>query len=410
MRTDRERRQVMSAAHYVDLAAANSTFHYTLALAAARLGSDVAMVNIIGSDSLHTVAAVGMPLHAVPRAGTMCDEIVRSGRPMATSHIEHRFAFAPDARAYLGVPITGREGVVIGTLSLLNSRPQRVTPDQLDGLVAMAAVVEEQLEMLRRRGRAPVPSGSAASTLAEAVDRHQIVPFYQPLVDLGTGRVTGFEALARWEHPDRGLLAPAEFIPLAEDTDIILELDRLVIGQAFQDVAPWLDSYPDLGVSVNLSKPSSVTLEVTETVILAADPGDRSQVIELRDAGFRIVLDDFGTGFSSFEHVLRLPIDGLKLDREVTRQLGTRAGDAVTRSLVGLARDLELALVIEGVETRVEADIAQRLGCGRAQGYLWSVPVPASEVPGILGANHWHPELSAVVPGPARSSDRTTIV
>ena len=107
----------------------------------------------------------------------MCDEIVRSGRPMATSHIEHRFAFAPDARAYVGVPITGREGVVIGTLSLLNSRPQRVTPDQLDGLVAMAAVVEEQLEMLRRRGRAPVPSGSAASTLAEAVDRHQIVPF-----------------------------------------------------------------------------------------------------------------------------------------------------------------------------------------------------------------------------------------
>jgi len=244
--------------------------------------------------------------------------------------------------------------------------------------------------------------------------------------------VTGFEALARWEHPDRGLLAPGEFIPLAEDTDIILELDRLVIGQAFQDVAPWLDSYPDLGVSVNLSsrhferrdgveyirvladaaaiKPSSVTLEVTETVILAADPGDRSQVIELRDAGFRIVLDDFGTGFSSFEHVLRLPIDGLKLDRAVTRQLGTRAGDAVTRSLVGLARDLELALVIEGVETRVETDIAQRLGCGRAQGYLWSVPVPASEVPGILGANHWHPELSAVVPGPARSSDRTTIV
>lgn len=340
MRTDRERRQVMPAAHYVDLAAANSTFHYTLALAAARFVSDVAMVNIIGSDSLHTVAAVGMPLHAVPRAGTMCDEIVRSGRPMATSHIEHRFAFAPDARAYVGVPITGREGVVIGTLSLLNSRPQRVTPDQLDGLVAMAAVVEEQLEMLRRRGRAPVPSGSAASTLAEAVDRHQIVPFYQPLVDLGTGRVTGFEALARWEHPDRGLLAPAEFIPLAEDTDIILELDRLVIGQAFQDVAPWLDSYPDLGVSVNLSsrhferrdgveyirvladaaaiKPSSVTLEVTETVILAADPGDRSQVIELRDAGFRIVLDDFGTGFSSFEHVLRLPIDGLKLDRAVT--------------------------------------------------------------------------------------------
>jgi FOG: EAL domain len=258
------------------------------------------------------------------------------------------------------------------------------------------------------------------------------VPFYQPLVDLGTGRVAGFEALARWEHPDRGLLAPVDFIPPAEDTDIILELDRLIIGQAFEDVVPWLDTYPDLGVSVNLSSrhfeqidgvehirvladaaainPSSATLEVTETVILAADPGNRSQVMELRDAGFRIVLDDFGTGFSSFENVLRLPIDGLKLDRAETQQLGTRAGDAVTRALVGLARDLELALVIEGVETRVEADIAQRLGCGQAHGHLWSVPVPAGDVPGILGVDHWHPDLSAVVPSPARWSGRTSIV
>jgi EAL domain-containing protein (putative c-di-GMP-specific phosphodiesterase class I) len=432
VRTDQERRQHTSASHYLGLAAANSTLHHTVALAAERLGFAAGVVNILDADMQHTVAAVGAPLDTVARTGTMCDAVVRSGRPTAMGHIKHRFAFAPSVRAYVGVPITGREGVVVGTLCLLDTRPHRVTPEQMTGLVSMAAVIEDQLEMLRRRGRSPVSSGTAASTLANAVDRREIVPFYQPLVDLGTGRVAGFEALARWEHPDRGLLAPVDFIPFAEDTDIILELDRLIIGQAFEDVVPWLDTYPDLGVSVNLSSrhfeqtdgaehirvladtaainPSSVNLEVTETVILAADPGDRSQVIELRDAGFRIVLDDFGTGFSSFEHVLRLPIDGLKLDRAVTQQLGTRAGDAVTRALVGLARDLELALVIEGVETRVEADIAQRLGCGQAQGYLWSVPVPAGNVPGILGVDQWHPELSAVVPSPAQRSGRTTIV
>lgn len=422
----------MSASHYLGLAATDATLHHTVALAAERLGFAAGVVNILDVDTQHTVAAVGTPLDTVARAGTLCDGVVRSGRPVAVGHINPRSASAPSARAYVGVPVTGREGVVVGTLSLFDTRPHRVTPDQLSGLVSLAGVVEDQLEMLRRRGRGPVTTGTAASTLADAVDRGQIVPFYQPLVDLGTGCVAGFEALARWEHPERGLLAPADFIPLAEDTDIILELDRLIIGQAFEDVAPWLDSYPDLGVSVNLSSrhfehrdgveyirvladaaavsPSSVTLEVTETVILAADPGDRSQVIDLRDAGFRIVLDDFGTGFSSFEHVLRLPIDGLKLDRAVTQQLGTRAGDAVTRALVGLARDLELALVIEGVETRVEADIAQRLGCGQAQGYLWSVPVPASEVPAILGTDHWHPELSTVIPSPATGSGRTSTV
>lgn len=429
---DKERRQHLSASHYVGLAAASATLHRTVALAAERLGFAAGFVNILDADAQYTVAAVGAPLDTVARAGTMCDGVVRSGRPAAVGHIKHRSASAPGIRAYVGVPLNGREGVVVGTLCLLDTRPHRVTPDQVSGLVWLAGVVEDQLEMLRRRGRGPFSTGTAASTLADAVDRREIVAFYQPLVDLGTGRVTGFETLARWQHPERGLLAPVDFIPLAEDTDIILELDRLVIGQAFEDLVPWLDTFPDLGVSVNLSSrhfehrdgidfireladaaaidPSSVTLEVTETVILAADPGDRSQVVDLRDAGFRVVLDDFGTGFSSFEHVLRLPIDGLKLDRAVTQQLGTRTGDAVTRALVGLASDLELALVIEGVETRAEADIAQRLGCGQAQGYLWSVPVPASEVPGLLGVSLWHPGLSTVIPSPATLTGRASVV
>jgi EAL domain-containing protein (putative c-di-GMP-specific phosphodiesterase class I) len=428
VQTDQQRRQHTSASHYLGLALADSILEHTVALAAERFGFAAGLVNILDAGSQHTVAAAGAALDTVARVGTLCDAVVRSGVPAVRGDIRDRFAYAPSVRAYVGVPISGREGVVIGTLSLLDTRPHTFSSAQMTNLIAMASVVEDQLEMLRRRGSSPLREGTAASSLTGAVDRREIVPFYQPLVDLGTGRVSGFEALARWRHPERGLLAPVDFIPLAEDTDIILELDRLVIAQAFEDVAPWLATDPDLGVSVNLSSrhfeqtdaigyirtlaeaaainPASVTLEVTETVILAADQRDRSHIMELREAGFRVVLDDFGTGFSSFEHVLRLPIDGLKLDRAVTHELGTRAGDAVTRALVGLARDLELALVIEGVETRVEADIAQRLGCGQAQGFLWSAPVPAAEVPAILAANHWHPELSAIVPSPGRSGDR----
>ena len=134
-----------------------------------------------------------------------------------------------------------------------------------------------------------------------------------------------------------------------------------------------------------------MTLEITETVALAAHPGDRDFLQELRARGFSVVLDDFGTGFSVVEKVLRLPIDGIKIDRSVSSQLGTRTGDAVTRALVGLADELQLSIVIEGIATAEQAAHARALGCTHGQGFWWSAPMPGSDFTAYL-ARHQPPE------------------
>lgn len=225
-------------------------------------------------------------------------------------------------------------------------------------------------------------------------------------IDLRTGEVSALEALARWRHPRRGVLAPAEFIPLAEDTEIIIDLDLAVLRQAVVDFTRWHRQHRSLRLHVNLSSrhfdhpdcveritaavtdagvsPAAVNLEVTETAALAAHPHDRSFLAELREEGFQIVLDDFGTGYSMLKHVLRLPIDGVKFGGAVAKALGTRPGDALVRALVSLAADLDLHTIIEGVRTPEHAAHVQALGCTHAQGYLWAPPLPATQIGELL--------------------------
>lgn len=404
------RRQHVSARHYVDMATAGSALQQSVALAAGRFGFLMALVNVLDAGSRHTIAAVGAPLGTVARPGTLCDEVVRSGVPVVRRDITVPPLAAPGIRAYVGVPLTGREGLVIGTLCLSDTRPRTFSAEQMVQLVAIGAVVQDQLELVRRRGPWPAGSVADATELAAAIESRQVVPYYQPVVDLRTGRVDAVEALARWRHPVRGMLAPAEFIPLAEDTDIILDLDLAVLRQAVADFARWRPHHPWLALNVNLSarhfdysdcveritgaitgmgmSPSAVNLEVTETAAMAANPSDRNFLADLRERGFRILLDDFGTGFSMMEHVLRLPIDGLKLGSTVTAALGTQVGDALVRAFVSLAADLNLSTVIEGIETPEQAARAPELGGTHAQGYLWARPLPATDVTGLLSTQH----------------------
>ena len=264
-------------------------------------------------------------------------------------------------------------------------------------LVAIAAVVVDQLEMLRRRGPHPVGSTTNVTELTAAVDADQIVPYYQPIVDLRTGQIMGVEALARWHHPVRGVLPPATFIPLAEDTEIIIDLDLAILSQAAVDFVGWQRQYPRLRLNTNLSSrhfehpdcvdritgavttaglaPEVVNVEVTETAEIATASHDAHRFLDtLRARGFRIVLDDFGTEYSAMEHLLCLPVDGLKTDHSFTAALGTPVGDALIRGVVGFAADLDLTLVIEGVETQHQATRAHHLGAPLAQGYLWAPP------------------------------------
>jgi EAL domain-containing protein (putative c-di-GMP-specific phosphodiesterase class I) len=402
------RRHHVSASHYLHTPIWDSAVHKTLALTAACLRFPTAVVNVLDADTQHTIAGVGAVVGHVARHGTWCDEVVRTNAPVVIHDAAAAASAAPGA--YVGVPLTGREGLTVGTLCLHDVRPHPITAAELTQLQATAAIIEDQLEMLRRQDAATSAEVVGAVELAAAVATGQVVPYYQPVVDLHTGTVKAFEALARWEHPTLGVLRPSAFLRVAEDTDIITDLDLTILTQALTDLTVWLPARPALRVNINLSArhfttpdcvdrittatthagvdPASVTLEVTETVMLAAAHDELNYLTELREHGYRIVLDDFGTGFSSVEHVLRLPITGFKLDRAVTQALGTRVGDAVTRALLGLATDLGLSTVIEGVETPAQAAAARRLGCTRAQGYLWAPALPAHQIPTYLSTGH----------------------
>ena len=249
---------------------------------------------------------------------------------------------------------------------------------------------------------------SLENDLRRAIDHDEITLSYQPQVDLGTRRMVGVEALARWQHPTRGHVSPAQFVPLAESTGLIVPLGERLLATACADARRWNDTHgPVLTVSVNvsarqLSQPDVVervrdvitasgvptgmmVLELTETA-LATDPARmRQRMAALRELGLRIELDDFGTGQSSLAALNTFPLDAVKIDRAFMAGVGedTRATHAVA-AVVALIHALGLGSVAEGIETEDQARSMAALGCGRGQGYLFGRPSPAVVIDALL--------------------------
>jgi diguanylate cyclase (GGDEF)-like protein/PAS domain S-box-containing protein len=233
---------------------------------------------------------------------------------------------------------------------------------------------------------------------------------FQPIVDLVTGNWSHVEALVRWPHPARGMVAPLDFIPLAEDTGLVVPLGQWVLEKALAHRVSWSPltaDQRDFGVAVNVSvrqlaepgfvgfvrdaversglPPSSITLEVTESVFMDDNQTNIKALVALREIGVRIALDDFGTGYSSLSYLRRFRIDVLKLDRSfVSGLLGSAQDRAVTRAVIDLANHLELELVAEGIETAEQHDLLRQLGCRLGQGYLMHRPMPAADVVGTF--------------------------
>jgi diguanylate cyclase (GGDEF)-like protein/PAS domain S-box-containing protein len=261
-------------------------------------------------------------------------------------------------------------------------------------------------ESMRRRAAQRL---EMADELAAAIDRHEIVVHYQPCVSLATGRVMAVEALARWEHPVRGLLSPQEFIELAEDTGLIVGLGLRVLSQACNEAKGWEASLgPDAPrVHVNLSarqltatnlavlvrgvlegsglEPSRLCLEITESVLMEDAAAVIEAVRRLKQIGVLLAIDDFGTGYSSLSYLRRFPVDVLKVDQSFVDGLGPDPEDsAIVAAIVNLATTLELEAVAEGVETAEQLARLRELDCGAAQGYLFARPVPATELTPLL--------------------------
>jgi EAL domain-containing protein (putative c-di-GMP-specific phosphodiesterase class I) len=252
------------------------------------------------------------------------------------------------------------------------------------------------------------------NALRRGIDRGELVVHFQPTVDLTTDRVVGVEALARWNHPRRGLLPPGEFIGLAEDTGLVVPLGTEILVSACRQLAEWrAPGSPaadcEVGLSVNLAarqllwpelpavveealaasglEPSRLCLEITESVLLPDGEASIRALRRLKRTGVSIAVDDFGTGFSSLTYLKQFPVDVLKIDRSFVAGLGrNRQDQAIVASIVELAHAFGLTTVAEGVESPEQRAELQRLGCEQGQGFLWSRPLPAEEAGAWIGA------------------------
>jgi diguanylate cyclase (GGDEF)-like protein len=240
--------------------------------------------------------------------------------------------------------------------------------------------------------------------LRQALRSGQLELFYQPLIDLQARSVAGFEALLRWRHPEKGLVAPSQFIPLAEEIGAIIPIGEWILQQACATAATWPDG---LKVSVNLSPvqfksrnliqtvaaalhasglaPERLELEITETVMLQDTDATLTTLHDLRALGVHIAMDDFGTGYSSLSYLRRFPFDRIKIDQSFIRELGKqRDCGAIVRAVIGLSRELGMATTAEGVETSDQLRALALAGCSDIQGYLFSRPVPESAILDLL--------------------------
>ncbi len=246
--------------------------------------------------------------------------------------------------------------------------------------------------------------------LRTAIEEHQLVLYYQPTIDLRTETITGVEALVRWQHPHRGLIAPNEFIPLAEETGLIVPLGKWVTQEACRQARAWQQEIPSIEpivLSVNLSPrqlrhpnivrdvadalddtglpPSRLVLEITESGLMTDTAATLNRLFELKSLGVKLAIDDFGTGYSSFAYLRRFPIDILKIDKSFVDGIATEpTAGALVDAMIRIAKTLNLETIAEGVEQVEQADRLRALHCDTAQGYLYSRPVPAEAIAALL--------------------------
>jgi EAL domain-containing protein (putative c-di-GMP-specific phosphodiesterase class I) len=333
----------------------------------------------------------------------------------------------PEIVSFAGVPIRSSEGYILGSLTIFFREALcSIDTEQIFMLQGLANMVASQLELRRiqnslnqhpvRKSRSGTASASQSQIwprsqdLRRALEQRQFVLFYQPEIELATRRIIGLEALIRWNHPERGLIPPMDFIPLAEESGLILPIGDWGLSQACSQIQEWCLQDPrsaTLRVCVNLSarqfsregladhvealllqtgiSSRQLGLEMTESSLIPNVTTAQQVLGSLRRLGVSLLMDDFGTGYSSLNHLHSFPFDALKIDRSfVGRITQSEQSLQIVRTIIELARVLGMDVVAEGIETVEQYQILLKLGCRFGQGFLFGRPMTAEAIAELL--------------------------
>lgn len=425
--------------------APEAAFDNLVRIAATCLRADLVSLTFVDETRVWSKASQGEKLKEFPRAGTIIEQVIVENRSLVISDflafpadllqsVQHRWL---DLRFFAGVPLRLSTGEAVGVLCICGRQPRaEFSAEELTLLESIAAQVSDQLELRRLRqqrccapctigpldipafpcGRSsdlrPKQSWPSAYDLSEGLEKRQFLLHYQPEVELSTGRIVGLEALVRWQHPERGLVPPAEFIPQAEESALVLPLGDWGLNEACRQLQQWRRSWPhleSLRICVNLSarqfsrgdladhleallsqyglEGRQIGLEMTESSLIPNISQAAAVLDNLHCLGISLHMDDFGTGYSSLSYLHTFPFDVLKIDRSFVQRLhaGDQAGQIV-QTILNLARVLGMDVIAEGIETAEQAQHLAALGCRYGQGYYFAAPLAAAAMEKLLAS------------------------
>jgi diguanylate cyclase (GGDEF)-like protein len=313
-----------------------------------------------------------------------------------------------------GADVTTSASMGIVTSSMSHDQPEQLLRSADMAMYRAKAAGRARYEMFDRAMHTDALERLQLETdLRRAVELGEFTLHYQPLVSLRTGRITGLEALVRWEHPERGLVHPADFIPVAEETGLIVPIGRWVLVEACTQIRQWQKSHPrsePLTIGVNLSvkqfsqpdlieqianaievtgvEPASLRLEITESAIIDKGRSATAMLSQIRQLGAQVYLDDFGTGYSSLSYLHGLPIDAIKIDRTFVSSMDTDDKNLrLVRTILTLAEIVGVRAEAEGISTSEQLKELRSLNCEQGQGYLFSAPITKDAVDEVLRAD-----------------------
>jgi EAL domain-containing protein (putative c-di-GMP-specific phosphodiesterase class I) len=400
-------------------------------LAAEHFRADSAAIGFANDTRVWIKSQFGRQIGESPRQQTAFDMVLANNGPVMVSDLSLQpqpdgaltLLRLAEAAFLASVPIRSSSGQILGMLTILLNEPRPdLAPDELRILESLADMAASQLELhrlrnafnvdsLRRSRAAAVPAcWPSKADLRQALEERQFVLYYQPEVELSTQKIVGFEALIRWAHPERGLIPPNDFIPLAEKTGLTLPIGDWGLRETCRQIQSWCKDDPRNGalrIGVNLSARQfshqgladyvkslmleygitshQLGLEMTESSIIPNMRTAMDVLASLRRLGVSLLLDDFGTGYSSLNHLHSFPFDVLKIDRSFVMRM--TEGDQpyqIVRTIIELARVLGLDVVAEGIETREQYNLLRQLGCRFGQGYLFARPLSAEAITEML--------------------------